>query len=228
MPAFASYVQCMTAGSASERGAGLDGLRSTLGDAGLPEESHLAIVREPGLLAALNPFLSGDRSLTALKVLFFLGRVFSPSAALCKSAVFDSECFPSVKAIAATGSTTELKQQAWAVIRSMAAGLGENHRTKEFIDSPGFVALLQSHLNTSDSGIAASTAFTINSLCRDKPNASAVLDNYPDLVQTLVNTFSTSGVGPKFNGKLQLTSLAPPPRLLNSLTTLFLPPQLDA
>ena len=48
----------MTAGSASKRGAGLASLGSIID--GLPAEDRLAMVNEPGLLAALNSFLFGE------------------------------------------------------------------------------------------------------------------------------------------------------------------------
>jgi len=64
MPAYASHVLRMTTGSVSERSAGLASLRCIIN--GLPEEVGLEVVNEPGLLTAVNAFLSGSESLTAL------------------------------------------------------------------------------------------------------------------------------------------------------------------
>ena len=200
MPAYAPHVKRMTTGSTSERGAGLDGLLSIL--PGLPKESKLAIAREPGLLAALNSFLVGDRTVTALKVLHRLGgRDDSSNVRLrqCKTTIFYSPCFPSVKGVAATGSTIALKNAAFAVIAS-TSGL-EDERRKEFLDSPGIVDLLQDGLFNTYSYIAENASVTISNLCIDETTASAVLDNHPDLVQALVDTFSTSGVCEKFHSK---------------------------
>jgi len=177
MPAFASHVQRMTARSASERGAGLDGMMSILDD--LSEEQLLAVVREPGLLAALNLFLSGDRSLTALKVLdSLMGKAINPiSLALMLSyaAIFDSPCFPSLKDIASSGRTLELKQSAWAAITGLACM--EEGRLREMFDSPGMVALLQAGLESADITIASMASATVYNLCEDETIASAIFDS---------------------------------------------------
>ena len=210
MSAHSSHVQRMTTGSASERGAGLDGLKNTLGD--MSEEQLLEVVREPGLLAALNVFFSGDKSLTALKVLFALMRPssdpFSPTTKQCRAAIFDSPCFPSLKDIAASSSgTLELKRKAWRAIRG--ASRLEVGRRREVIDSPGMVALLQVGLESADHSIAVQTMDTIYNLCRDETTAAAVFDGHPDLVQSLVDTFCNSGVNDQFKCKSQLHSFFP-------------------
>ena len=120
------------------------------------------------------------------------------SARQCQTAVFDSLCFPSVKGIAATGSTMERKKWAFLVLYTSRL---EDERKKEYLDSPGMAALLQNGLLNTSSSIAVGTTTTISRLCSDEATASAVLDNYPDLVQTLVGTFSTSGICTKFSGK---------------------------
>jgi hypothetical protein len=201
MPAYASHVQRMTAGSGSERGAGLDGLSIIVSDAGLPVESRLAILREPGLLAALNSFLVGDRTVTALKVLLCIVRRtnMSFSAGQCLSVIFVSPCFPSLMAIAATGSTMQLKY--WAYHVAISISMLEDERKKDFLDSPGMVTLLLSGLKHANNDVAGNATITIHNLCVDEITASAVLDSHPKLVQALVDSFSTSGVCEKFKCK---------------------------
>ena len=60
---------------------------------------------------------------------------------LCCNAIFDSPCFPSLKTVAASGSTVELKQWARGAILNVS-GMDEERR-REMLDSPGMVALLQ-------------------------------------------------------------------------------------
>ena len=94
MAAYTPHVRRMTAGSTSERGAGIDDLGSILGD--LSEKQLLELVREPGLLAALHLFLSGDRFLAALNVLDTMTATmrdqYSPMLEMCRTAIFDSPC----------------------------------------------------------------------------------------------------------------------------------------
>ena len=192
MPAIASHVQRMTARSASERGAGLESLRSTLG--ALSEEQLLEVVREPGLLSALNQHLlpfSKNQPLTSLTMLYFLpltalnvlytlmGRESSPDSPtlqLCNSAIFDSPCFSSLKDIAASGSATlELKQNAWEAIKGVARM--EEGRLTEMLDSPGMVELLQAGIESEDHCIAANATTTSRNLCFDESTATAMFDS---------------------------------------------------
>jgi len=180
MPAYASHVQRMTTGSASERGAGLANLGRSLGD--LSEEQLLEVVREPGLLAALNPLLWGDRSLTALKVLFALmGRDSNPSSRtlhFCGAAILESPCFPSLKELAASGSTLKHKREAWEAIRGVSR-LEEGR----LLDSPGMVELLQVGLKGADHSIAKHVTATIHNLCTDETTATAIFESpcFPSL-----------------------------------------------
>ena len=175
MPAHASHVQRMTAGSASKRGAGLGSLKITLDDLS-EEQPLLEVVREPGLLAALNRFLSGDRSLTALEVLrTLMGRESnpnSPTLQLCRTAIFYSPCFPSLKNLAGSGGTLELKQSAWAAI--LAVSRMDEDRLWEMLSSPGMFALLQAGLESADHSIAQKSAIITYNLCRDETTATAI------------------------------------------------------
>jgi hypothetical protein len=121
----------------------------------------------------------------------------SPTLQLCRTAIFYSPCFPSLKNLAATSST-----RARAVINGISCM--EAERKKDFLDSPGMVELLRSSLNSTDATIATNFAATIANLCLDETTASAILDSQPDLVQTLVDTFCTSGFCEKFKCKTQL------------------------
>ena len=159
----------------------------------------LAVVNEPGLLAALNSFLSGDESINTLQMLGELTLDLSPSGRMSKSAVFASPCFASIKSIAAASSTLELEKEAWIVIANVA-GL-EVERKKDFLDSPGMVTLLLGGLKHANNDVAGNATITIHNLCVDEITASAVLDSHPKLVQALVDSFSTSGVFEKFKCK---------------------------
>ena len=156
-------------------------------------------MNEPGLLTALNTFLSGGETLTALSMLGKLTLGVTPSAERCRSGVFASPCFASIKDIAATSSTLELEKEAWRVIAAVS-GL-EEERTKEVFDSPGMVPLLMSGLKRANNHIAEYATITIHNLSINETTASAVLDDHPRLVQALVDTFRTSGVCQKFQGK---------------------------
>ena len=177
MPAYASHVQRMTTGSATERRAGLDDMMSLLDD--LSEEQLLEVVREPGLLAALNAFLSGDSSLVALKVLYALmgkdSDPGSPTLKLCNVAIFDSPCFLSIKGIAASGSTLELKHTAWTAIKAVARM--EEGRSREFFYSAGMVALLRAGIESVASVIAKNASATIQNLSWDVSTASAIFNS---------------------------------------------------
>ena len=63
MSSYASHVQRLTTGSVPERATELASLEIIV--EGLTEEERLEVVSEPGLLAALNSFLSGGEPLTA-------------------------------------------------------------------------------------------------------------------------------------------------------------------
>ena len=183
MSSYASHVQRMTTGSVPERAAGLANLENVVD--GLTEEQLLEVVRESGLLAALNLFLSGDWALASLKVLYSLmGRDSSPDSPtlrLCGAAIFDSPCFPLLKSFAASGGTLELKREAWEAIRGVSRMGGE--RLREFFDSPGMVALLKAGLESEDQIIAKNTTSTIKNLCFDETTATAIFDSpcFPSL-----------------------------------------------
>ena len=164
----------------------------------MSEEKKLEVVQEPGLLKALNKLLAGDAALAALKVLCSLTKGLTPTNRMCKAAVF-LVCLPSIKDQAATGSTLERKQWAWVTLTRMA-NMKEEH-LKAMFDSPDMVALLQSGMKSTDADIAESATITLSNLCCDEETASAVLDNHPNLVQTLVDTFSNVGVCEKFERK---------------------------
>ena len=205
MPAYNSHVQRMSTGSTSERGAGLDRLRSLLDD--LSEEQLLEVVREPGLLAALNLFLSGDRSLAALNVLYALmGRDSDPNSLtlmLCDAAIFYSPCFPKLKEIAASSSSTlEVRREAWEAIK----GVSRMEEGRSFFDSSGMFALLQAGLKSADHAIAKNAAIAVSNLCFDKTIASAIFDGHSDLVETLTDAFCSNGASGQFQCKPQLNS----------------------
>jgi len=171
----------------------------------LPKEQQLAVAKEPGLLAAVEPFLrgGGDKVDTAIDLLLELADwedgEFTENVEKCVAAIFDSPCFSSVKDMATTGSTVELKRQAWRVIKDVTCM--EEERLKAVLDSPGMVALLQAGLESKDDDIAESAYITTYNLCCNAEVASDMLDSHPDLVKSLVNTFSTSGVCDKFKCK---------------------------
>jgi len=195
MPAYANLVTLLTAPADSV--ASLATVKQTV--EGLSDRQQLKVIEEKGLLEALNPFLPGDTALAALQVLYTLTSGYTPIKMQCQAAVFDSLCFPSIKAMAATGSTLKLKQRAWATLASVSCML--KARSHAMLDSPGMSVLLQSGLKSADGDIAEGATIAINNLCLVKKTASAVLDDHPHLLQALVDTFSTSGFCKKFEGK---------------------------
>ena len=208
MPAYSSFVTTMTALTKKQRGAGLDSITSMIKH--LPKEQQLAVAVEPGLLAAVEPFLrlGGDKASTALDLLSELGkaeredRVITETARKCKAAIFDSPCLSSIKDMAAMGSTMKLKRKAWRVIVNVTCV--DDVLMKAMLDSADMFALLQAGLESKDDKIARSATITTSNLCEIAEVASVLLDSHPDLVKALVNAFSTSGVCTKFECKPQL------------------------
>jgi len=201
MPAYANLVTNLT--NPTNPAATLTTVRQFVD--GLSEENMLEVVQEPGLLDALNKLIVGNTAFSTLYVLFSLVKGMTTER-LCQAAVFDSSCFPSLKNMAATGSTLELKQLAWSTLTGIACMKEE--RLMAMLDSPDMAALLQSGLKSADADIATGANCTLSNLCRDEKTASAVLDDHPHLVQALVDTFSTSGVCDKFERKSLLHTLS--------------------
>ena len=114
----------------------------------LPKEEQLNVGEEPGLLAAVEPFLRGDKAETALDLLIDLGRSrpglddgeFTENMYKCAAAIFGSPCFSTIKDIAATGTTIKLMRKAWEVIVWVTCM--ETERRKTMVDSAGIFALL--------------------------------------------------------------------------------------
>jgi len=203
MPAYETFVTNMTATSKKNREAGLGSLCTIFKH--LPKQQKLAVAEEPGLLDALELFLRGDKADIALDLLIELGELddgeFTETTEKCAAAIFYSPCFSTVKELAETGSTVELKRKAWRVI-GRVSGM-ENERLKELLDSAGMVALLQAGMESENDDIAEETTVATSNLCFNIEVASAILDSHPDLVKVLVKTFSTSGFCKKFGSKSQ-------------------------
>ena len=217
MPAYSSFVKTMTEATQAARDAGLDSVATMVEH--LPKEQQLAVAKEPGMLAAVESFLrlGGNKASTAIDLLLELVEwenncKLTSTTKKCAAAIWESPCFSSVKDMATTGSTVELKRQAWRVIKDVTCM--EEERLKAVLDSPGMVALLQAGLESKDDDIAESAYITTYNLCCNAEVASDMLDSHPDLVKSLVNTFSTSGVCDKFKCKSQ------PSKLLLSLVLL--------
>ena len=227
MSSFAFIVPLLSSPSPDQRALGLGSLR--LIDR-LPGADQLAIVYEPGLLAALACFLDGNHSLSALEILSKLldwkGRL-SASKRLCQGAVFGSPCFPSLMGIAATGGSQQLKRKAWAVVVRVTCI--EQKRRRAVLDSLGMVALLQAGLESEDNNIAVYAVNAVSNLSLDKEAASAMLDDHPDLVQALANTFDASGFCSKFEREsanlygVRSLFLFPSPSLSPYCTLYFVP-----
>ena len=175
------------------------------------------VPRGPEVLVALSTFLTSEEALTktdhgfdALLVLNELVRGGGLSRSvvdLCKAAVFDSPCFSSLKALAATGSTLELRRLAWGAITKVSC-LSEE-RSKDVFDSAGMVALMTAGLKDQDDAVERSATIAVHNLvCFNEGNASAMLDSHLGLVQALVDT-TFDVVCDKFKCKLQLP-LHPP------------------
>ena len=193
MPAYAYIQQLLSSPSAKERGKGLSGL-SLIG--GLSCEENEKLAEEPGLLAALNPILiAPDTAFLVLELLFVIVSAPPSSKTLCLAPVFSSPVFPTLTKIAALGAPP-LSQSAWLVIANLSGV--DKHLKKVFFDSPGIVALLQGGIKSADLSIAENASVTLSNLCRNAEVASAVLDDQPELVRALVDTFSTRGVGLRF------------------------------
>ena len=172
------------------------------------KEQQLSVAEEPGLLAAVGPFLrGGDKAGIAINLLFELGRreggEFTVTARKCVAAIFDSSCFSSVKDMAETGITVVLLRKAWEVIWRVSRM--EEERKKAMLDSAGMVALLLAGLKSEDDCIAERASVTTRNLSCSAEVASDLLDSHPDLVKALVLLISTSGVGMRFMRKSQLT-----------------------
>ena len=197
MSAYAHHVQRMTSGSAASRATALASLQENASLLRNAEGELLKLVREPGLLAALNTFLAGNGSeaTTALNVLYTL----ATGQEQCMIAIFDSPCFPSLKNIAATGSSVQLRGWAFSVITWIS--FMEVGRLKALLDSPGMVALLQAGMKSADITTARHAICAVANLSADIATASAMLDSHPDLVQALVKSFSTDGVCDNFRRK---------------------------
>ena len=178
----------------------------------LPKEQQLAVAKEPGLLAAVEPFLrgGGDKVDTAIDLLLELADwedgEFTENVEKCVAAIFDSPCFSSVKDMAETGITVVLKRKAWEVI--VWVSRMEEVRRKAMLDSAGMVALLLAGLKSEVVYIADIATTTIRNLSSSAEVASDLLDSHPDLVKALVNTFSTNGVCRKFRRKSHFLSLS--------------------
>jgi len=170
---------------------------------GLSEEEKLEVVWEPGLLQALNNSLLAGEALAALASLEVLRTLVkgedTPTNQMCRTAVFESPCFPSIKNVAATGGTPELKRTAWDILIDVAC-LKQESRCA-MVDSPGMAVFLQNGMKSADTAIARRATITLSNLCLNETAAAAVLDYYPSLLEALVDTFSDSGAGFKFERK---------------------------
>ena len=202
MPAFAGFVSSMTVPTREHRENGLGCLWSMIKL--LTKEQQLVVAEEPGLLAAVEPFLRGwDKVDTALNLLNELanweGGEVTDTTEKCCTAVFDSPCFSCVKDMAATSTRILVKRKAWLVIRKVTCA--EGGRRKAMFDSAGMEELLQAGLESRDDKIVQSATHTVSNLCCSAEVAYALLDSHPGLVKALVKTFSTSGVCFKFKSK---------------------------
>ena len=199
MPAYSDFVSSMTAPTKEHREAGL-GCLLTMFER-LPKEQQLSVALEPGLLAAVEPFLrGGDKAGTAIDLLLELAKLdknmSTATTRKCEAAIFDSLCFSSIKGMASTGGTTELKRKAWRVIGNVACV--EEERKKALLDSADMAALLQAGLESKDDFISETATATVANLCCNDEVASDLRDGHMDLRKALVVTFSTSGVSFKF------------------------------
>ena len=193
MPAYFPFVEAMTVPDQVHHRIGLDSLASVVGHLDWTERELVA--EEPGLLAAVEPFLrSVGEAGTALDLLVELEE---------GGQVFRSPCFPTVVDIAATGGTVELKEKAWAVILEVARG--EYSEEEAMFDSPGMAALLQGGLESEDDDIAEKAHRTVSWLVVDEGTvASKMLDSHPDLVEALIKNFGKDGACEKFLSKSHL------------------------
>ena len=202
MPAYETFVTTMTATSKKNREAALGNLWAVFKH--LPKVEQLNVGEEPGLLAAVEPFLRGDKAETALDLLNKLGELevgeVTETTRKCAAAIFDSPCLSTVKDLAETGSTVKLKREAWAVIGKVSCM--EEERMKELLDSAGMVALLQAGMESEDDIATYATAATTN-LCCNIEVASDVLNGHPDLVKAFVKAFSIGGTCYKFRSESQ-------------------------
>ena len=99
MPDYVSFVASMTTSTKKNRETGLKSIASIVKH--LPKEQHLAVAQEPGLLAAVEPFLrGGGKADTAIDLLFelveFEGGKLTATTMKCLAAIFDSPCFSEV------------------------------------------------------------------------------------------------------------------------------------
>ena len=180
MPVYSSFVTTMTAPTKKQREAGLDSIKAIFEH--LPKEQQLAVAGEPGLLAAVEPFLrGGDKVDTAIDLLLeltnFENGEITATTEKCAAVVFGLPCFSTVKGMAATGGTVELKRKAWIVI--VRVSCMENERMKAMFDSAGMVALLQAGLESKDDDIAWRATIITFTLCRSAEVASDLRDSHP-------------------------------------------------
>ena len=128
MPLYASNaVNAMTTGSAWSRGEGLTSLKSLLAD--VTDEQVLKLLEEPGMLVALNSFMSSDTRLVvvAISVMERMTSGFTNTNDKCKELIFSSDCFPTLKAISASTVTApKLKRAVWCVCGERNRERGKN------------------------------------------------------------------------------------------------------
>ena len=173
----------------------------------------MEVAEEPGLLAAVEPVSEGRRGqggTRALDLLIVLAKWENAPRSLksrgnAKLPSSPRPCFSAVMDMAATGATIELKRRAWILIERVCCI--ECERRKAVLDSAGMDELLQAGLESKDDDIATKAAITVYRLCISNEVASTMLDSYPDLVNVLVVTVSTSGIGTKFECKSQPLNL---------------------
>jgi len=182
----------MTAGSASERSAGLASLMSMLD--GPPEEERLVAANEPGLLAALNSFLSGSESLTALQVLTKLMHGCHTHGGAVQVNFPRLVLLPLGQGHRGDEQHVGAREGGLDCHRKSPVAGAEDERKREVFDSPDVDPLLPGGPKSAKNHVTEYATVAIHNLCMNKATASAVLGSHPKLVQALVDTFRTSGV----------------------------------
>jgi hypothetical protein len=186
-------VTLLTDANASTRSAGLSSLRSTARFA--PAEERLLILKEDGMLGALQQFIepdsmqeTGEAAIDLLWQLTDSKGVNNLSVAemACKRCVFGSPLFPLIV------QATTVHRNSFNVIRTLSL---VNTLKKELFEFPGVTEALARGLNTDDEDIQIICITTVS-------NITTVhvfdLNEFPELISGIVDKFTTQGIGGAF------------------------------
>ena len=196
MTSYESFVTLLTHADPSTRSAALDSLRVVAEMA--PAESRLLILKQEGMLGALQQFIephsvqeTGEAAIYLLWQLTGQEDVHSLSDAeiTCKRCVFGSPLFPLIV------QATTVHRKASHVICRLSVG---NALCKELFEFPGVTEALTRGLNTNDEDIQMSCITTVS-------NITIVhvfdLNDFPELISGIVEKVTAQRMDQVFRCK---------------------------